>query len=391
MYPHQTERLTRVLEREGLEALVATSPENIAYVTGFRSLSQAIYRRTPLFGIFSRESTALVVPLIDIPAVASAELDVAHVVAYGEFHVEHAEGRADLERRVREWSAKPAPSAADALAEGLETLGVRRGPIGLDDSSLAYDAWHRASERLRPLTVVAAGTSFAEARTIKGPYELECLERALHGVEEAANVVIQMLSPGVTETEAARAYEKAIADRGGTPYATIIAIGDRSAIPAPYPSDRALRMRDLVRLEVSAAFKGYCATLARTAVMGEPNDRQDHAFRAIQVGLEAALDAVNPGVSAGRVFEVAVDATRKNGLAEYRRHHVGHGIGLEPYEPPLLAAGDDTEIEAGMVLRIETPYYQAGWGGLTAMDTLWVTRGGARVLNRAARGLVVLD
>lgn len=134
---------------------------------------------------------------------------------------------------------------------------------------------------------------------VKGPYEIECLERGLHVAEDGANAVIQMLEPGVTERAAATLYEERIVKRGAAPCCTIVAAGQRSAIPAPYPSERALRSGDLVRLEVGCVLKGYHADLARTAVVG--------------------------------------------------------------------------------------------WGSVTVMDTLLVTRGGARVMNRAARGLVAID
>jgi Xaa-Pro aminopeptidase len=390
MYPHQTDRLTTVLDREGLEALVAASPENIAYLTGFRSLSQAIYRRTPLFAVFTRQGVALVAPVIEIPAIAAAGLDLRVVRAYGEFFVDH-DPKADLSRKILDWTAETAPTAADALARALEALGIRRGPVGLDDSYLAFDAWHRAGERLAPMKVVAAGTHFMDARAVKGPWEIECLERALHAAEEALNEVIQALRPGMTEREAAAIYATTVIERGGTAHASIVAFGDRSAIPAPYPSERALRSGELVRFEVGALVNGYFADVARTAVAGTPSERQESLHRAIDAGLAAAIDAIRPGVRGDRVFDAAVTAARKHGLPDYRRHHVGHGIGLEPYEPPTLAPGEDTELEAGMVLRVETPYYLIGWGGMTMMDTVLVTRSGARVMNRAARGLVVLD
>jgi Xaa-Pro aminopeptidase len=391
MYPHQTERLTSVLEREGLEALVASAPENIEYVTGFRSLSQAIYRRTPLFAVFARTGTALVVPAIDVAAVAAAGVDSGHVIAYGEFFLDERAAADEVGQRVRAWTASPAPSAGDAVARALEALGVRRGPIGLDDTQLAFDAWHRAGERLSPMKVIAAGSDFAAARMVKSPYELETAERALHAAEEAANQLIQSLAPGMTEREAVALYENALRERGAMPGPTIIAFGDRSAIPAPYASARALRSGEIVRLELGAIFRSYCAQVARTAVAGEAAPRHETLHRAIQAGVEAAIDAIRPGVRAERVFEAAVAAARDQGLPDYRRHHVGHGIGLEPYEPPTLAPGDDTELEAGMLLRVEAPYYAIGWGGMNLMETVLVIRGGGRVMNRAARGLVVLD
>jgi Xaa-Pro aminopeptidase len=391
MYPHQAERLTQVLEREGLEALVATAPENIAYVTGFRSLAQAIYRRTPHFAVFTRAGIALVVPLIELPAVATEAGDLSHVLPYGEFHFDYEAQPGDVGRRVREWAEKPHSSAGDALAAALERLAVRRGPVGLDDSSLPFDLWHRASERLAPLKVVAAGSDFTGARSIKSPYEIECLERSLHVAEEAANTVIQMLEAGVTERQAVTLFEETIVKKGASPYCSVIAFGDHTAIPAPAPRDRGLKPGELVRFEVGCEWKGYYSGVGRTAILGQPTERQERTYEAAQAGLAAAIDSIKPGVAAGTVFDAAILAAREAGLESYRRHHVGHSIGLEPFEPPLLAAAEDTELQQAMVLRVEAPYYVIGWGGVTVMDTVLVTRGGSRVMNRAARGLIALD
>src|SRR5262249_13467751 len=90
------------------------------------------------------------------------------------------------------------------------------------------------------------------------------------------------------------------------------------------------------------------------------------------------------------VLEGAVAAVRDGGLPEFRRHHVGHGIGLEAAEAPWLRPGGE-RLEAGMVLRVEAPYYELGGFGVSVKETVLVTRGGANVVNRSHRGLVVLD
>jgi Xaa-Pro aminopeptidase len=112
---------------------------------------------------------------------------------------------------------------------------------------------------------------------------------------------------------------------------------------------------------------------------------------AVQAGLEAGVDAVKPGVTAGQIYDAVMTATRAAGLAHFARGHVGHAIGLEPYERPKLDAGKATTLEAGEVLRIEVPHLEIGWGGVALRDTVLVTTTGAHALNRSARGLVVLD
>ena len=90
MYPHQAERLTRTLESRGLAALVATSVENVAYVTGFRSLTKEVYR-TPSFAVFAPRGTALVVPAIDLAAIVADADAVDHVLCFGGFVSSYAE------------------------------------------------------------------------------------------------------------------------------------------------------------------------------------------------------------------------------------------------------------------------------------------------------------
>ena len=395
MYPHQVERLGDVLEREDIAALVAATPANVLYLTGFRSLSQAMYPRTPVFAVYAASGTALVIPAIDAPAVAAGGIDVDHVFAYGEFFMgfadDHGGALGDTGRRTRAWTSSAAATAGDALAAALDALGIKTGAVGLDDAQLGHDVRRRASERLAPLVVRPATASFAHARIVKSPYEIECLDRALHVAEESLNAVIQMLKPGMTERDAVRRYEEEVGERGGTPEATVIASGDRSALPTIDPSERAIRTGDLVRFDLGCVWKGFRGRVARTAVMGEPTERQQRVHEALQAGVEAAIDTISAGAIAGNIFDAAVAAVRGGGIPEYQRHHVGHGIGLEPYEPPVLERGGHVEIALGAVVTVETPYYEIGWGGANLKDTVLVIRGGARVLNRSARGLVVLD
>ena len=170
-----------------------------------------------------------------------------------------------------------------------------------------------------------------------------------------------------------------------------VAFGERTWIPAPAPTDRPLRSGDLVRLDVGCVFKGYYASLARMAVMGEPRARQQAACDAVQAGLEAAVDAVVPGRTAELVHEAGVAAVRAAGLEALEGHRLGHGLGLEPWEPPGLAAGDTTPLEPGEVLCVDVPYFEVGWAGVSLRDTVLVTTRGRQVMNRSTRALVLLD
>jgi len=390
MYPHQAERLGAALERHGLDALVASSPANVAYVSGFSSLARRVYPTQETYAVVTREATALVVPTIDVLAVLESDVDVNHVACHGRFHLDVEGARGQTARHFAAVVAEPAATAGDALVQVLRALGVRAGRLGLDDALLPSATAAAMREALRAYTVESGSEALSTARVVKSPFELDALQRALHVAEEGVNVVLALLAPGITEREAAEAFEREVIAQGARPYCTIVAFGAGSAVPAPWPTERALRAGDLVRFDLGCSVKGYHSDVARMAVMGEPTDRQQGMFEAIHAGLEAALDTVRPGVTGAAVFDAAVSATRKAGLARFDRHHVGYGIGLEPAEPPRLAPGGGP-LEMGMVLRVETPYYVVGETGLNVKETVVVTRTGCQPMNRSHRGLVVLD
>jgi len=363
VYPHQLERLTAALAAYRLDALVGTTSANVAYLTEWRSVSRIVYPETPVLAVFAPSGTALVIPAIDAPAVAEGHVAVDHVVPFGRFVFAYAARADEIGRQVREWLARAVASPDAALTAALDALGVRRGTIGLDESGLTPSRARDAAGALPGRRVVAGGDALLAARQVKGPWEIEALERALIVAEEALNTVIQMLAPGVTERAAVELFETEVRKREATPCCPLITFGPRTALPAAPTSDRVLRTGDLIRLDVGCVWRGYHADVTRTAVMGAPDPRQEKVFDAVLIGLEAGIDAARPGATAGVVFSAAVTAARGAGLPDYDRHHVGYGIGLDARERPMVESASTTPLETGMVLRLETPYYEHGWGG----------------------------
>jgi Xaa-Pro aminopeptidase len=339
VYPHQIERLTEALEREGLAAVVATSAANVFYVTEFEGPRDETTER---FAVWAPGGEALVTPAKDVPS-------------------------------------------------ALRAFGVSGGRIGFDESSLTAARRKRLTASLAGFTLVPCAAALSAARRVKSPYEIECLGRSLHIAEEALNAVLQMLEPGVTEREAATVYQTEVSKRDAVPGPLSIAFGERTAMALPPPTERALAIGDLVKFDVGAVFKGYCSSVARMAVMGEPTERQAAVLEAVQAGLEAGIYAVKPGVTAGTVYDRVVSRVRSAGLADFRCDHAGHAIGLEPRESPDLRPGESTQLASGEILSLDVSHLESGWGGVALRDTVLVTTTDSRVLNRSVRGLVVLD
>jgi Xaa-Pro aminopeptidase len=387
---HHRTRLTGVLDAEGLDALVATTTENLYYVTGFRSIAHALFRGLELYGVFTRHGTGLVIPFIDTTGVAAEGIAVDHLACYGKFFFEYADDPGDIGRKVQDWTRAPRASAPEALMSVLGELGVLGRRIGVDEGGLFPAAWRRLEHELGAANAAPAYQLFRRARMVKSPGEVRRLERAAQIAEDGVAAVLPMLKAGVTEREAAHVFEAEILRRGASPFFTVITFGERAALADVSASERALAPGEMVRFDLGCVYGGYRSDIARTAVLGTASDKLARYYGAALAGERAAIAAMKPGVPVSEIFELATKVTREQGIPHYQRNHVGHGIGLEPYDPPTINAATATPLEPGMVFCVETPYYEHPWGGIQVEDAVEITPGGVRMLTRSSRELKIL-
>ncbi|MFK5004316.1 M24 family metallopeptidase, partial [Klebsiella pneumoniae] len=94
---------------------------------------------------------------------------------------------------------------------------------------------------------------------------------------------------------------------------------------------------DIIRFDVGGRYQHYRADIARNGVLGEPTKKIKSYHAAICRGLDKAIGMIKPGVRVADVFEAGVETVRKEGIAHYRRSHIGHGIGLDGYDAPNIA------------------------------------------------------
>lgn len=381
--------------RAGLDALVATSAANVEYLTGFALRMQSLELFAgghPLVGILvSTGPPVLVAPITDmVPAVFRGV--TAATRSYGRNYVALPEGAQDLgrdERAVIE-ALKPDttfPDAVHAATVVLRDARVRR--IGVDDGGAA-SLYCALAESLTDIECVPAGDTWRRVRAVKDSEEIERLRDAAGIIEVAMEEVWRHTRPGATEIELARRASRVITDAGARPTLWYVGAGAASALVDRLPTSRAIARGDLVMVDFGCEYCGYYADLARTAIVGDPGPRVTERYAAVHAAEAAAIARIRPGRAVADMFDHAVRAARSNGIPRFDRRHVGHGIGLEPYDLPILLAASDDSLEAGMVVNVETPYYEVGFGGLQLEDTLVVTEEGVEFLSGAPRTLRLL-
>lgn len=376
------ERLFARMKKDGLDAIVATMPENVTYSSGFWAMSQWI-RRGPQAYVLTpgegRGEPAVMASTGLIDLVADPSVWVKDVRRYGRFIVDRtpdvALGAHDT--RIEQLLAQQEDSdAVSCLVRAIKDRGLDKATIGVDEIGILPQYWDKLAEALPNAKLVRAADVFRFARAIKTPEEVACLRTSAQIADKSIQAALAVAREGATEMDLARAFHGTTINEGGMPVLGCIGFGPRSAMTNVQPSEYALKQGDIIRFDVGGRYGHYRADIARNGVLGEPTKKLAQYHRAICVGLDRAIEMIKPGVRACDVFEASVETVRREGIPHYRRSHVGHGIGLDGYDAPDIAPSNTATFEEGMVICVETPYYEMGFGGLQVEDTLVITKDG---------------
>jgi Xaa-Pro aminopeptidase len=281
------------------------------------------------------------------------------------------------------------------LAEWLSGRRKRaRGrTIGIEAEHLTV-AEKKRLIKLRPsgLTFKDAPSIVERARMTKDADELSRIRAAVALGAQLFDRALEVLRPGVKETEVAGEMEYAARRAGAQEmsFPTIIASGARSALPHGRASDQPIAPGGFVVCDFGVILAGYCSDQTRTVWVGPVPEDARRAYEAVRESQQAAIDAVRPGIPVAAVDEAARKVLRKAGLGRYFTHSTGHGVGLEIHEAPRVAAGQQEILQAGMVITIEPGVYFPGKWGVRIEDMVAVTSGGCEVLTPTSKDLLAV-
>lgn len=388
-------RAKKKMEQYGLNALIATSSANVFYTSDLCPYGECFallpYERNVEPAIIAPISSSTPIALMSPPWIS----DVRY---YGEFYTMTGWAKEPLTNAERNlvkaqesWEKTKEADPIAILIGLLEERGITKGKVGVDESNLPlqHPFWQKIKNKLPDLDVVRAQEIFREIRMVKSDEEIRRIQEAVRITEKAWETTLEQTREGMTEIEFAEIYQHTIISDGGKisswmgMYGPPIAFGRRTAfVDIALPSDYKLKKGDIIRFDGGCSYMGYPCDMARSAVLGQPSEKLRKYWNAIFEGEKLAIDMAKPGVKASVIFNSVIEKVRKSGIPHYKRHHTGHGLGVDGYDPPLISPNDHTLLEEGMVLCFETPYYEVGWGGILHEDIVVITKNEPRYLTK---------
>jgi len=272
-----------------------------------------------------------------------------------------------------------------ALPDLLKELHTRR--LGFESVRMTVLQFNELKQELEKqngaVELVPVQDIVENLRLLKDPSEIDMLRTALHLAESGFDKVKRMLTPGITEGEAAWHLEKVLKEDGADAlsFPTIAAFGPNSALPHAVPGGRKLQPGEPLLFDWGVRLEGYCSDISRTLVMGEPADPFRDVFQTVLDAQKKAIDAIKPGVFGKAIDAVARDHIDSKGYKGKFGHGLGHGTGLAIHESPRLSPIKDDILEPGMVFTVEPGIYLPNWGGVRLENMVALLDDGPVVLN----------
>jgi Xaa-Pro aminopeptidase len=357
------QRLLHLVETAGLDAVVATSFENVYYASGAQITTQRLIPDRLAAVIWSpTRSPAFVVCSIET-SLARRNSWLSDVRSYEEF----------------------VTSPTVPIAEAIREATGGDGTIGVETQHLATRYMEELRAALPKARFVSADALFSQARAIKEADEIRRLESAAQATDLAISEAFNRATVGQKERDVAAdiQHRLLIAGSEGIPFC-VLASGENTAHAHPNPSSKPLEDGDLLRVDVGGSFGGYFSDLARTMVVGTASGRQRDAYARLWDVHETVIQAVKPGVRASALFRLCEDRFRQVGLT-FRMPHIGHSLGIGLHEYPLLRPQEHAELAPGMVLAIEPLHFEETGERYHVEDLVEVTATGHRILSRAGK------
>ena len=346
------------LLESGVDALVCLHPKNIFYTTGYpMALSHAIHQRPsgPRNGI----------------AVFTPGGRPTLIVGGNEERVTRERARVEDIRVYAEYLDSP----MEELAEVLREKGAAQGKIGIEKEYFSAAFYDELQALLPQAVFVAWDRQFEAVRAIKTPQEAALMKRNADLMDDAFIETFQSIKVGETEKEVQDRLILALLRRGASSADGILQAGQEGFVIHRW-SDDPIERGQIICTDFLAAFDGYYANQSRVAVVGPPDAEQATLYRQIlEIHRETAEELLRPGTPARDIY------CRCKSLQEelniwHHRALLGHNMGIWVHEDPMLVAGDERELQEGMIVVLEPRFY-----GYQIQDAFQITSGSPRLLS----------
>jgi Xaa-Pro aminopeptidase len=405
------DRALALMEEHNLTAIIGTTLENVTYLTGHVGWAQRVYRSLQSYAVMTNDphsGSDLILTRSDNTYFAAFGGYPERTYSYGgPTAVIFPDGftpQDDEQKRYTDLteSAIRHKTILDALLAALKARGITRGRIALDNEGCPPALFDALKEKLPQCEFIPGSNLFLMIRLVKTPEEIDRLKAAAQVNEDAISQVLANLRAGMTENDVAEIWRQNVARPGGMWHWFHFNSGPRSAFIFP-PTGRKLEKGDLFMFDAGLFFKNYNADTGSCGSIGQPPEKAQKEWNAVESGFHEALKVIKEGCTGQQIYHALRDGIRDAGFPEFTSPFAGHTIGLEArefpfilsdetkYDQPFLPSTSEIPLPENAILNIEAPIGTMGFGGYQIEYSVIVKKDGWEPLIPQDRRFHVID
>lgn len=273
-------------------------------------------------------------------------------------------------------------------------LNLRDGKVGVAPNQMRFMEMKFLEEAFPGVEFVDGGQVIENLRMIKDEDEIGKMRTAAQIAQKALLAALHLIRIGMTEKEIANELVVQLLRAGSSPelpFQPIVSMGENAANPHAVPTDRSLKPGDVLLIDYGASYEGYLSDITRVFTYGEVDEELLQVGRIVMEANRAGRKAGKPGLDVGIVDRAARSVITEAGYGHAFIHRTGHGLGMEPHEPPYVFTENDKVLVLGMTFTVEPGIYLPGKGGIRIEDDVVVRSSGLESLSDLPREVRPLE
>ncbi|MBG9980975.1 aminopeptidase P family protein [Facklamia sp. DSM 111018] len=349
------DRLRQLLKEEQLEALYVTDLLNVRYLTGFTGSAGAV--------LVTHDEAYFITDFRYVTQ-ANKEVTSAKVVI-------HQQG---VDQEVQKLIEQ----------DQIRTLGIEANQMNVSQ--------YLKIQKLFDLDIKPTDALIEKLRQVKDQEEIAIIRQACEITDLAFEHILNFVKAGVTELQVANELESFLKNKGASSmsFDTIVASGERSAMPHGVASEKVIENGDMVTIDFGCYYKGYSSDMTRTFAVGSVSDQLREIYEIVLEAHNRVIAGTRAGMTGQEVDALARDYITEKGYGQYFGHSTGHGLGLDVHEMPAVSSRSETVMVENMVITDEPGIYLPGIGGVRIEDDLIIKENGVESINSSPKELIIL-
>lgn len=259
--------------------------------------------------------------------------------------------------------------------------------FGFEGNTMSFD---QAQKLLAQDSYTFISSNIDSIRCQKDENELSYIRKAVQIADEAFEAVALKIEVGMTERNIEHLLLNELLSRGasGFSFSTIVASGERGALPHGVATDKVIEATDMITIDFGAVYHGYVSDITRTIAMSSQVDpKLIEIFETVKKAHDLAVAAAKPGIACSELDRIAREHIISCGYQEYFIHGLGHSFGLEIHEQPFVNANNHSILLPNTVITVEPGIYVPGLGGVRIESDVLITQEGYEKLSNSDHGL----